>query len=381
MSDKRDYYEVLGVERNVSEQDLKKAYRKKAMKYHPDRNTDDKDAENKFKEVNEAYEVLSDPEKRSLYDQFGHAGVNQNAGGSGFGGFGGGFEGFGGFEDIFSDFFGGGFGSNRRSNGPRKGGDVRVDITIEFEEAAFGVKKDIEFLRTEDCHTCHGEGAEPGTSTSTCPDCNGQGQVRYAQRSLFGETIQVKECSRCQGKGKIYDTPCHTCKGLGKIRKKKKMTIEIPAGVDSGSVLSLRGEGQMGSKGGPRGDVKVVIRVNDHKDFVRDGNHVLYELHITFAQAVLGAEVIVPSLDGKLKFKIEPGTQSGTMTRLKGKGIPVLNGYGRGDQYVKIIVDVPTKTNDEQKQKLMEYASAMGEKTEFTTKSKGFFNKVKEALS
>lgn len=379
MADKRDYYEVLGVDKSASEQDLKKAYRKMAMKYHPDRNADDSEAEAKFKEVNEAYEVLGDAEKRSLYDQFGHAGVNQNAGGHG--GFGQGFEGFGGFEDIFSDFFGGGFSSQRRSNGPRKGADVRVDITLDFEDAAFGVKKDIEFLRTEDCHTCHGEGAEPGTGTTTCPDCNGQGQVRYAQRSLFGETIQVRECDRCHGKGRVFDTPCHTCKGHGKVRKKKKMTIDIPAGVDTGSVLSLRGEGQLGSKGGPRGDVKVVIRVKDHKLFVRDGNHVMYELHITFAQATLGAEVVVPTLEGKVKYKITPGTQSGTMFRLKGKGIPVLNGYGKGDQYVKVIVDIPTKLNDEQKTKLMEYASSMGEATDFTTKSKGFFDKVKDALS
>lgn len=379
MSDKRDYYEVLGVDRGVSEQDLKKAYRKKAMKYHPDRNSEDKDAEAKFKEANEAYEVLSDPEKRSLYDQFGHAGVNQNAGGGGFEGFGG--AGFGGFEDIFSDFFGGGFGSSRRSNGPRKGTDIRVDITIDFEEAAFGVKKDIEFLRSEECPTCNGEGAEPGTSTSTCSQCNGQGQVRYAQRSLFGETIQVRECDKCQGKGKTYDTPCHTCKGHGKIRKKKKMGIEIPAGVDTGSVLSLRGEGQLGSKGGPRGDVKVVIRVNDHPQFVRDGNHILYELHITFAQAALGAEVVVPTLDGKVKFKVDAGTQSGKMARLKGKGIPVVNGYGKGDQYVKIIVDVPTKLTDDQKSKLIEYAVSRGEKNDFTSKNKGFFNKVKDALS
>ncbi len=378
MSDKRDYYEVLGVEKGVSEQDLKRAYRKMAMKYHPDRNAENKEAEEKFKEVNEAYEVLSDAEKRNLYDQFGHAGVNQNAGG-GFGG--GGFEGFGGFEDIFGDLFGGGFSSGRRSNGPKRGADIRVDLTLSFEEAAFGVKTDVEFLRTEECSTCHGEGAEPGTKSSTCPDCNGQGQVRYAQRSLFGETIQVRECDRCKGKGKVYDTPCHTCKGHGKIRKKKKISVDIPAGVDNGSVLSLRGEGQLGSKGGPRGDVKVVMHVKDHKLFVRDGNHVMYELHITFAQAALGAEVVVPTLEGKVKYKIAPGTQSGTMFRLKGKGIPVLNGYGKGDQYVKVIVDVPTKLNDEHKSKLVEYAESMGEDINFSSKPKGFFNKVKDALS
>jgi molecular chaperone DnaJ len=381
VSDKRDYYEVLGVEKGASESDLKRAYRKMAMKYHPDKNPDDKAAEDKFKEVNEAYEVLSDAEKRSLYDQFGHAGVNQNAGG----GFGGGFngQGFGGFEDIFGDLFGGGFGGfgQRRPNGPRKGADVRVDITIDFEEAAFGVKKEIEFLRSEDCPTCGGEGAEPGTGTHSCSECGGSGQIRYAQRSLFGESIQVRECDHCHGKGQVFDKPCHTCKGHGKVRKKKKMTIDIPAGVDSGSVLSLRGEGQLGTKGGPRGDVKVVIRVRDHKMFVRDGNHVLYELHISYAQAALGAEVVVPTLEGKVKYKIAPGTQSGTMFRLKGKGIPVLNGYGKGDQYVKVIVDIPTKLNDEQKTKLMEFAQSMGDKSDFSTKPKGFFDKVKDALS
>lgn len=378
MSDKRDYYEVLGVAKGASEQELKSAYRKMAMKYHPDRNENDKASEEKFKEVNEAYEVLSDSEKRNLYDQFGHAGVNQNAGGFG----GGQSAGFGGFEDIINDFFGGGFsGSSRRPSGPRKGEDVRVDIDISFEDAVFGVKTDIEFLRTEDCHTCHGEGAEPGSGTSTCPDCNGQGQIRYAQRSLFGESIQVRECDRCNGKGKIFDRPCHTCKGHGKIRKKKKMSIDIPAGVDTGNVLTLRGEGQMGSKGGPRGDVKVVIRVRDHEVFVRDGNHVMYEMHITYAQATLGAEVVVPTLDGKVKYKISPGTQSGTMFRLKGKGIPVLNGYGKGDQYVKVIIDIPTRLNDEQKTKLYEYAVSMGESPEFSSKAKGFFNKVKDALS
>lgn len=378
MSEKRDYYDVLGVSKGASDQELKSAYRKKAMKYHPDRNADNKEAESKFKEVNEAYETLSDSEKRNLYDQFGHAGVNQNAGGFG-GGHGGGF---GGFEDIINDFFGGGMGgSSRRSNGPRKGADIRVDITISFEEACFGVKPEIEFLRTEECTTCYGEGAEPGSSTSTCPDCNGQGQIRYAQRSLFGDTVQVRECDRCKGKGKTFDKPCNTCKGHGKIRKKKKMSIDIPAGVDTGNILSLRGEGQLGSKGGPRGDVKVVIKVRDHKLFVRDGNHVMYELHITFAQATLGAEVVVPTLDGKVKYKIAPGTQSGTMFRLKGKGIPVLNGYGKGDQYVKVIIDTPTKLNDEQKTRLMEYARSMGEDTEFSSKPKGFFDKVKDVLS
>jgi len=379
VSEKRDYYECLGVERNAAADELKKAYRKKAMKYHPDRNPDNDEAEAKFKEINEAYEILSDSEKRNLYDQFGHAGVNQNAGGGGGGGFGGGF---GGFEDIFSEVFGGGFGgfSSGRSGrrGPRKGADVQVEATLKFEEAAFGTTREVEYYRTEECTTCHGNGAEPGSKVTTCSQCNGKGEVRYAQRSLFGESISVRECDKCKGKGEVPETPCHTCKGHGIIKKKKRMDIKIPEGVDNGSVITVRGEGQLGSKGGPRGDLYIVLRVREHEFFQRDGNHVIYEMHITFAQATLGAEVTVPTLDGKVKYKIQEGTQSGTVFRLKGKGIPVLNGYGKGDQYVKVIVDVPTKLNDKQKETLREYATEMGE---YNDKPKGFFDKVKDALS
>ncbi len=373
MSEKRDYYEVLGVSKGADENEIKRAYRKMAMKYHPDRNADNKDAEEKFKEVNEAYEVLSDPEKRNLYDQFGHAGVNQNQGGAGFEG----FSGFSGFEDIFGDLFGGG--SSRRRNGPRRGADIRVDITLKFKEAAFGTKKDIEFLRTEECSACEGKGAKAGTGTHTCSKCNGKGEIRYSQRGFFGETIQVQQCDACKGRGEIFDTPCPTCKGHGKVRKKKKMSIDIPAGVDSGNILTLRGEGQMGSKGGPRGDVKVVIRVEDDKEFERDGNHIVSDLHISFAQAALGAEVIVSTLDGKVKYKINPGTQAGTVFRLKGKGIQVLNGYGRGDHFVKVIIDVPRNLTDEQKVKLVDYAVSMGEKNDFNNKPKGFFDKFKKS--
>ncbi len=376
MSQKRDYYEVLGLSKGATEQEIKSAYRKMAMKYHPDRNAGDKDAEEKFKEVNEAYEVLSDSEKRNLYDQFGHAGVNQNAGGFG----GGGFSGFGGFEDIFSDLFSGGF-SSRRSNGPQRGSDIRVDITVDFKEAAFGVKKDIEFYRTETCSDCNGSGASKGSNVKKCGECNGTGQVRYSQRSLFGETVQIRDCNTCGGKGEIVETPCKTCKGHGIIRKKKKMSIDIPAGVDSGSVLSLRGEGQLGKKGGPRGDVKVVIRVKSHPTFERDGYHVISEIHVTFAQATLGAELVVPTIEGKVKYKIEAGTQSGTVFRLKNKGIPVLNGYGKGDHYVKIIVDIPKKLTEEQRIKLVDYAVSMGEENNYNTKTKGFFNKFKDSFS
>lgn len=381
--DKRDYYEVLGVARGATEEEVKKAFRKLAMKYHPDKNPDNKESEAKFKEINEAYEVLSDSEKRNLYDQFGHAGVNQNAGGFGGGGAGG-FGDFGGFEDILSEMFGGGFGGARsgaRRNGPVKGADLRVDLTITFEEAAFGVEKNIEFYRTEDCQTCGGTGAESGSKVNTCTQCNGQGEVKYAQRSLFGETISIRPCSACGGTGKTIEKPCHTCKGRGKVKKKRAIDIKIPAGVSVGNQLTLRDEGDLGSKGGPRGDVYVVLRVLSHAIFKRDGNDIFCDVEITYTQAVLGDEIIVPTLDGKVSYKIPEGTTSGKTFRLKGKGVPVLNGYGRGDQYVRVIIKVPTKLNDKQKAALKNFADSMGEILENAKGDKKFFEKVKEALN
>ncbi len=392
MSDKKDYYELLGVERNADEAELKRAYRKMAMKYHPDRNPDDKEAESQFKEVNEAYEILSDKEKRNLYDQFGHAGVNQNMGGGGYQG-----AGFGGFEDIINEMFGGGFGGGgSRRQGPRKGQDLRADVTLTFEQAAFGKKHSIEYYRTEDCPTCDGDGAEPGTSSHTCSKCNGTGEMRVAQRSLFGESISVRACDACNGKGKTFDKACHTCKGKGRVKKKKTIEVDIPAGVFNGAQMSLRGEGDLGSKGGPRGDVIVVIRVQPHKEFQRDGNDIFLEMPITYAQSVLGAEVDVPTLDGKVQFKIPSGTPSGKQFRLKGKGVPVLNGYGRGDQYVRVFVDVPKNLTGKQKEALKAFATAMNEpgfKVEMeeptvsaeihedTKEEKGFFGKMKDAFS
>ena len=392
---KSDYYELLGVERNADDAELKKAYRKLAMKYHPDRNPDNKDAEAKFKEINEAYEILSDPEKRRLYDQFGHAGVNQNMGaGGGFSG----FDGFGGFEDIISEMFGGGFGfgsSSRGRNAARKGKDIRVDITLDFEEAAFGKKQTLEYLRTEECDVCHGAGNKPGTGTHTCSSCNGTGEVRYSQRSLFGESISVKQCPTCKGKGETFDEACHQCKGHGIIKKRHTKDIDIPAGVFHGANMQLRGEGDLGQNGGPRGDVIVVLRVKPHKFFTREDNDIFYELWISYSQAVLGAEVLVPTLDGKAKFSIPEGTPSGKQFKLKGKGVPVLNGYGRGDQYVRINVEIPTGLNKKQKEALLAFNEELtGKKATPSVDTdenktikgkknndKNFFDKIKDSLS
>ncbi len=363
--DKRDYYEVLGVGKSASDEELKKAYRKLAMKYHPDKNPDDAEAEAKFKEINEAYEVLSNAEKRNLYDQFGHAGVNQN-GGYGGGGFGGFEGGFGGFEDILNEMFGGGggfggFSSSSRRNGPQKGADIRVDLTLTFEEAAFGVAKEIEFYRTEDCPSCDGTGAEKDSPVHTCSKCNGSGEVRFAQRTLFGESISVRACDNCGGTGKTIEKPCSTCKGKGKIKKRRKMEIKIPGGVSTGNQMTLRAEGDLGTKGGHRGDVYVVLRVQPHEIFKRDGNDVFCDIDITFAQATLGAEITVPTLDGKVSYKIPEGTPSGKTFRLKGKGVQYLNSNHRGDQYVRVNVIIPTKLNEKQKEALKAFSKVMGE--------------------
>ena len=339
MAGKRDYYEVLGVSRNASEADIKKAYRKLAKKYHPDVNPGNREAEAKFKEVNEAYEVLSDPQKKAQYDQFGHAGVNSN----GFGGTGGGFADFDfGFGDIFESFFGGsGFGSSSRRNAPQKGRDLRYNLEISFEEAAFGAEKEITILRMEKCDKCGGSGAKPGTTATTCSTCNGTGQVQYKQRTPFGQFINVKTCSACNGEGKIINNPCTMCHGKGQVRKSKKVKINVPAGIDDGQTISLRGEGDPGTKGGPPGDLYISISVRPHPLFTRKGYDIICEIPITFAQAALGAEIEVPTLDGRVKYSIHEGTQSGTVFRLKNKGVQDIQGYGRGDQYVKVIVEVP----------------------------------------
>ncbi|MDO4772602.1 MAG: molecular chaperone DnaJ [Bacillota bacterium] len=375
MSDKRDYYEVLGVERSADQATLKKAYRKLAMKYHPDKNPDDKEAEQKFKELNEAYEVLSNDEKRNMYDRYGHDGVNPNMGGAGFSGF------SGGFEDIINEFFGGafsGFGgaSSARASRPAKGKTIQMGIDLEFSEAAFGCEKQISFLRTEHCGECSGVGAAKGTEVKTCATCSGTGKVRTAQRGLFGQQIIETTCNTCSGRGKTFDKACETCKGKAIIKKKRTLDVKIPAGVDDGQVMPLRGEGNLGSNGGPRGDVHLLMRVKSHPVFEREGINIFCEIPVTIVQAALGDELVVPTLDGKVKYQMGEGTQTGTVFRLKGKGVPRLNSNSRGDQYVKIIVETPRNLSMEQKELLREFGKSMGE--DVNVKQKGFFEKFKD---
>jgi len=373
---KRDYYEILDIDKSADEKDIKKAYRKMAMKYHPDRNQGDSEAEEKFKEINEAYEILSDSQKRSRYDQFGHEGVNGNA--QGFGGFSG--AGGAGFDDIFGDIFDmfGGGGTRRRSRAA-KGRDIQVETVVEFKEAAFGIEKEIEIIRNETCKTCDGTGAKPGTKVNTCSNCGGTGEVRYTQRTPFGQFVNAKTCPTCGGEGKTFEEACHDCGGSGLKREKRNIKIKIPAGVDNGSVMTLRGEGEPGIKGGPNGDVYVVIRVREHETFKRDGFDILSEAHINIAQAALGDEIIVQTLDGKVKYEVAEGTQSGTVFRLKSKGVPVLNGYGRGDHYVKVVVETPRDLDERQQELLREFSKTLG--TDLSEKRKGIFSKVKDAFN
>ena len=380
---KRDYYEVLGVSKGASDDEIKKAYRKLAKKYHPDMNPGDKEAEGKFKEVNEAYSILSDKEKRVRYDQFGHAGVDPNYGAGGPSG------GFGGFDmgdidlgDIFGSFFGGGFGGfgggGQRRNGPQKGESLRANLTITFEEAAFGCEKEINLNRTEECDACHGSGCEPGTTAETCPDCRGTGVVRVQQRTGGFAFSSTAPCSRCRGTGKIIHSPCKSCGGSGSVKKSKRITVTIPAGIDDGQAISLRGQGNAGKNGGPAGDLIVGVRVKPHPQFRRDGTTVLYEQPVSFFQAAMGAELEIPTIDGKVKYTLPAGTQPGTTFRLRGKGIPELRGRGRGDQYVTVRVQVPTSLNGEQKEALRAFAQSMGEDLPEESGLKGFFDKRKK---
>ena len=385
MADKRDYYEVLGVSKGASEDEIKKAYRKKAKQYHPDLNPGDAEAEAKFKEANEAYEVLSDSQKKARYDQFGHAGVDPNygAGGGAYGGgaYGGGFD-FGDLGDIFGSFFGGGFGGGGRQanpNAPQRGETVQTRVTISFEEAAKGCKRTVDINRVETCPDCHGSGAKAGTSPKTCPDCQGRGYVNVQQRTPFGVISSQKSCPKCQGKGKVVDSPCQNCHGNGRVNKKVSVDINIPAGIDDRQVFNISGAGNAGINGGPQGDLKVAVFVRPHAYFERDGYNVWLEQRVSFTQAALGDNLRIPTLDGDVKFDLPAGTQSETVFSLKGKGIQILNGRGRGDQLVRIIVDVPKNLTQRQKELLVELEKEMGIKrgAPVGNGKEGFFDKFK----
>ncbi len=383
MADKRDYYEVLGVDRGASEDELKKAYRKLAKKYHPDLNPGDAEAERNFKEVNEAYEVLSDKDKKARYDQFGHAGVDPNFGaGAGAGGYGG----FGGFDfddlgSIFGDFFGGGFGGGRRRadpNAPRRGGNSSASVVLSFEEAAKGCKKQVKVTRVSTCPDCSGSGAAKNGSVKTCTACHGTGQINVTQRTPFGAMQTQTVCTTCHGTGKIIDNPCGKCAGKGRIRTTENREVEIPAGIDDGQTIRVRGGGDAGVNGGPAGDLNITISVRPHPIFERNGFDVFCTIPVTFTQAALGAEIIVPTIDGKVKFNIPEGTQPGNEFKLRGKGIQRLNYSGRGDQYVTVTVEVPKNLSKKQKEILRAFDGESDDKNysskkSFTEKLKSFF--------
>ena len=385
---KRDYYEVLGVDRGADDATIKKAYRQLAKKYHPDMNPGDKEAERKFKEASEAYAVLSDAEKRRQYDQFGHAAFEQ--GGAGAGGFD-----FSGadmgdiFGDIFGDLFGGGRSSRRTNNGPMKGANVRASVRITFEEAVFGCEKQLDLNLKDECKTCHGTGAKPGTSPETCPKCGGKGQVVYTQQSLFGMVRNVQTCPDCNGTGKIVRDKCPDCRGTGYISERKKISVSIPAGIDNGQSIRIREKGEPGVNGGPRGDLLVEVQVSRHPIFQRQDMNIFSTAPITFAQAALGGEVRINTVDGDVLYEVKPGTHTDTKVRLKGKGVPSLrNKSVRGDHYVTLVVQVPTKMNEEAKELLRKFDVAMGgstgsgstESKSEKTKKKSFMDKLKETF-
>ncbi len=375
MADKRDYYEVLGVSKGSSDDEIKKAYRTAAKKYHPDLHPGDKEAEQKFKEVNEAYEVLSDREKRARYDQFGHAGVDPNFNAGGGSPFGQDVD----IGDIFNSFFGGfgGFGGQRSNpNAPRRGNDVETQVTITFEEAAKGCKKTISYSNVVTCDDCHGTGAQKGTQAKTCTACGGTGRVTVSQRSPFGVVQTQRSCDACRGRGKIIDTPCRSCNGNGRKRVNKKVEITIPAGIDNDQMLNIGGHGNSGINGGPAGDLHVYIRVKKHSIFERRGDDVWCEMPITVVQAMLGDEVVVPTLDGKVKYTVHEGTQQDDVFKLKGKGIPHIHGRGRGDQYVKMNIEIPKSLNSKQKEAVKKLDSMLGDKN--YAKQKTFRDRLKK---
>ena len=382
----RDYYEVLGVERGASDDQIKKSYRKLALKYHPDRNPGDEAAEASFKEAAEAYEVLSDTQKRQTYDQFGHQGLGGPFASGGFNWSD--FSHAGDFNDIFSnidDILGGGIfgdifgGGRRRRSGPQQGEDLRITLPLTLEEIATGTQKKIKLTRLDKCDDCTGSGAKAGSQASTCDVCGGTGQVRQATRSLFGQFVNVTTCPKCQGEGSMIQEPCPRCGGEGRTDIQNSMTVNIPAGVAEGNYIPLRGQGSVGRRGGPAGDCQVFIQEIEHEQFERHGNDVVYDLPVSFSQAALGAEIQVPTLGGKAKMKVPAGTQSAQIFRLRGKGIQDVNGYGRGDQLVRIVVWTPTKLNKDEQAIFQELAEH--ENGEPPVGGKGFFDRVKEVLS
>ena len=376
--EKRDYYEVLGVEKSATQAEIKKAYRKLSKQYHPDINKEP-GADEKFKEIAEAYEVLSDEQKRAQYDQYGHAGAQQGFGGGGFGGFGGGGD-FGGFEDIFSSFFGGGGGGRRRDpNAPRKGADLEQTIIIAFEDAVFGIEKELELVRDETCETCHGSGAKPGTSKDTCGHCHGAGQVNETVNTPLGQMSSRRTCKVCGGTGSVIKDKCETCHGAGTTKKRKKIKVAIPAGIDNAQTIRVSGKGEAGLNGGPYGDLYVTVRVRQSDKFERDGDDIYYELPTTFAQAALGDEIEVPTVHGKVKMKIPAGTQAGDRFRLRGKGVKNVQGYGQGDQHVIVKVITPKKLNAKQKELLREFAEISGDIPE--EQSSSLFDKIKRKIN
>jgi molecular chaperone DnaJ len=386
MADKRDFYEVLGLKKGATDDEIKKAFRKKAMEYHPDKNQGDKAAEEKFKEVNEAYGILSDSEKKKRYDQFGHAGVDPNAGFGGGGAGGAGFGGFGGGDlgDIFSDLFGGIFGgggggrSASRRNSPRKGKDLQETIRITFKEAVFGTKKSVSINKSVECPSCHGSGAEPGTQKKTCPTCGGSGQVQTQSNTPFGSFTNVSTCPTCHGTGEIIETPCKQCGGSGHIRKTVTLNVDIPAGVDTNSVIPLKGQGEPGQNGGPSGDLYLIISVDKHELFMRQGFDLYLDMPITFEQAALGASIVVPTMEEKVKFKVPAGTQPGTTSRLKGKGVKHLKGNKVGDLYIRVTVEIPSKLNSDQKKAVKAMSEALGDSP--YSNGKKFKDTVKKML-
>lgn len=371
---KRDFYEVLGVGQEASPEEIKKAYRKLARKYHPDVNKAP-DAEEKFKEVKEAYDVLSDPQAKANYDQFGHADPNAAFGGGG--GFGGAGD-FGGFGDIFDMFFGGG-GRRQNPNAPRQGADLQYNMTVAFKDAVFGKEIDIEIPRTETCATCHGSGAKPGTNPETCSVCHGTGQQEMVQNTPFGRIVNRRVCQNCNGQGKIIKEKCSTCHGSGQVNKRKKINVKVPAGVDDGARLRISGEGEAGENGGPPGDLYIVIHVEPHEFFERQGDDIYCEVPLTFVQAALGDEIEVPTLHGRVKLKVPAGTQTDTYFRLRNKGVPRIRGYGQGDQHVKVVVVTPTRLSEKQKDLLREFADVGGEKAH--GEDVGFFERMKRAFT